>query len=127
MVILGVMIGGALGALARYGTTLLLQGAPGAAYAGFPWATLAVNVVGSFLLAVVATLGPNGTISPQLRTTLAAGFIGSFTTFSTFELESNELFRDGRGLWGVLYVMGNLVLGYGAVLLGRAVAVRWVG
>lgn len=124
MVVLGVMIGGAFGALARYGTTLLLQGAPGAGYAGFPFATLAVNVVGSFLLAVVASLGPNALISPQLRTTLAAGFIGSFTTFSTFELESYELFRDGSRLWGALYVVGNLVLGYAAVLLGRAVTAR---
>lgn len=128
MALLGIMIGGALGSLARYGTGVWLSSVvPLQTSIGVPVATLVVNVIGSFLLSAVVTLGLREMIPPALRLALATGFIGAFTTFSTFELESDLLFREGHGTGLALYVLGNLVLGYAAVLLGRALAVRIAG
>ena len=122
LMILGVMIGGALGALCRYLTGLLLQGA---FHTTFPLATLTVNVLGSFLLSLLFYAGTPH-LSPTLRLALSTGFLGSFTTFSTFELETSLLIKEAR--WGkvLLYVGGNLGLGFAAILLGRVVAQRLV-
>lgn len=125
MTILGIMIGGALGSLARYATGVWLQGmTAGTPLGNFPLATLVVNVVGSFLLSLIATLGLQGLVSPALRLALGAGFVGALTTFSTFEMESDALFREGRTASLAYYVLGNLILGYLAILLGRALAAR---
>lgn len=123
--VLGVMAGGALGALARYLLTLAVQGpllrTP---YAGFPLATLLVNVVGSFLLAFLVTLAAQDRLSPLWLLTLGTGFTGAFTTFSTFELDAHGLLKGGAVTTALLYVGGNLFLGYGALLLGRLAAAR---
>lgn len=115
MNLLGVMAGGALGALARYLATLALVRTP---YAGTGVATLLVNVSGSFLLAFLATLAAQGRVSPFWVLTLGTGFTGAFTTFSTFELEAHTLLKTGQLGAALLYTSGNLVLGYGALLLG---------
>lgn len=128
MAVLFVMVGGAFGSLARYLLALGAQGAlAGTAWARFPLATLLVNVVGSFLLSFLAWFGLHGTLSPTARVALGTGFLGALTTFSTFELESDLLLRDGFGGMAALSVAGNLVLGYGAILLGRALALRLTG
>jgi len=123
--LLGVMAGGALGALARYLVTLAVQGpllrTP---YAGLPLATLLVNVAGSFLLAFLIALAAQGRVSPFWLLTLGTGFTGALTTFSTFELDADALLKSGRLGVAFLYVGGNLVLGYGALLLGQVVASR---
>lgn len=119
----GVALGGALGALARYGLTLWIQGRMLAGtWAGFPLGTLVINVLGSFLLAFALTLSARGLLSPQLRLAFGTGFVGAFTTFSTFEWEGYALL--GRPVWFWLYVLGNLLLGFAALLLGRALAER---
>ncbi len=119
-----VMIGGALGALCRYLVTLGVQSLlRGTAWATFPLATLTVNVLGSLLLSLLFYLS-TPTLAPNVRLTLGTGFLGSFTTFSTFELESTLLGQQGRAWWAVLYVGGNLGLGFGAILLGRMLAQR---
>ncbi|WP_425145031.1 fluoride efflux transporter CrcB [Deinococcus sp.] len=119
----GIAVGGALGALARYGLNLLIQGRLSAGtWAAFPLGTLLINVLGSFLLGLITALSLRGVIGPQFRLALGTGFVGAFTTFSTFELETNELLHGGRGTWASLYIGGNLLAGYAAVLLGR-----WVG
>ena len=123
--LLGVMAGGALGALARYLVTVAVQGpllrTP---YAGLPLATLLVNVTGSFLLAFLVTLAAQGRLSPLWLLTLGTGFTGAFTTFSTFELDADGLLNTGRLGVAFLYVGGNLFLGYGALLLGQLAAAR---
>ncbi len=125
MNVLGVMAGGALGALARYLVTLAVQGPLfRTSYAGLPLATLLVNVAGSFLLAFLVTLAAQGRVSPLLLLTLGTGFTGAFTTFSTFELDADALLKSSRLGLAFLYVGGNLFLGYGALLLGQVVAVR---
>lgn len=124
MSILGVMIGGALGSLTRYAVALFLQNSLGVG--SFPVATLVVNVAGCFLLSIVSTLGAGGLVSPSMRVALETGFLGAMTTFSTFELESDGLLRDGRWVGLTLYALGNLLLGYVAILFGRMLAVRWL-
>jgi CrcB protein len=125
MTILGIMLGGALGALARYGTNVWLQAATaGGALANFPLATLLVNVVGSFLISLTVTSGLQGLLPAHTRLAITTGFLGALTTFSTFELESDLLFRGGQWRMGLAYVLGNLVLGYLALLAGRWLGVR---
>nr|WP_183987749.1 fluoride efflux transporter CrcB [Deinobacterium chartae] len=117
------MLGGALGAAARHllneGVQRLTQATP---LAGFPFATLLINVSGSMLLAFVATLQLQGGLSPRWRNWIGTGFLGAYTTFSTFSLEAHALL--GRGEWGkaAAYMLGNLLLGLLGVVAGRALA-----
>ena len=107
---------GALGSLSRYALS-------GAVYAAlgqnFAYGTLVVNVIGSFLLGLLMQLGLNtDMIPPQLRTAAAIGFVGAFTTFSTFTYETVQFIQDGA--WGaaVLNISTSLVLGLAAVFAG---------
>ncbi len=100
-----VAVGGALGSLARYG---LVLAAPHLA------TTLAINVVGSFLLAVLVAVGPKGYWS---RPFLGSGVLGGFTTFSAFAVQA----VDASLPTGIAYVAGTLVLGLGAAQLGLQV------
>ena len=122
---LGVMVGGALGALARYLVAVAVQGrllqTP---FAGLPVATLLVNVMGSFLLAFLATLVLQGRLDSVWLLTLGTGFCGAFTTFSTFELDTHGLLKSSQFAYALLYVGGNLFLGYGALLLGQVAATK---
>lgn len=122
MAALAVAFGGAVGALARYGIALLLQAlVPRQGLAG-PLSTLSVNVLGSFLLAWLI-FSPDLKMTPVVRLGLATGVLGAFTTFSTFELDLYRLL-EGRPGWALLYLAGNLLLGFGAILLGRGLALR---
>ncbi|MCW5964511.1 MAG: fluoride efflux transporter CrcB [Bryobacterales bacterium] len=128
MAVLGIAVGGALGAMARYFATLWAQEylARGM-LAGFPIGTLLVNVLGSFLLTVVVGLGMQGILSPEARLALGTGFVGAMTTFSTFELEADVLLRQGEFARVAAYVLGNLLIGYLAVMAGRYVVFRMGG
>lgn len=110
---LGVCALGGAGAIARF----LLDGAvSGASAARFPLGTLAVNLSGSALLGLLVGLGVHG------HAYLLAGsaVIGSYTTFSTWMLESHRLAEDGAGWTVALNLLLSLVLGVGAAALGRA-------
>lgn len=106
-----VALAGAAGALARYGigTTLGVR--------SFPWATLGINVAGSFVLGVV--LGSQRW-SPTATTAIAIGFLGAFTTFSTFAFEGTALLRDDRPVAAATYVALSVGLGLAAAGLGWA-------
>jgi len=107
--------GGALGTLARYGMERALV--PDAL--GFPWATLAVNVVGSFVLGVVVTLVVERWPGDRwLRPLVAVGFCGGFTTFSTFALEVDQRIRHGQAGMALAYVVASSAAGIGAALAG---------
>jgi CrcB protein len=117
-----IALGGGAGSLARY----LASAAVTARLGGrFPIGTLLVNVSGSFLIGLLATLlterlQPN----PNLRFLLVVGFLGGYTTFSTFEWETYATVREG-GLWmGLANVIGSVMLGYAAVWLGAVLARR---
>lgn len=111
---LGVAALGGVGAIARF----LLDGAvSGASASRFPLGTLAVNLSGSVVLGLLAGLGVHG------HAYLLAGtaVVGSYTTFSTWMLESHRLAEDGAGWVVALNLIASLVLGVGAAALGRAI------
>ncbi len=107
---------GALGALARYwiGASIGVR--------SFPWTTLAINVLGSFLLGLV--LGGPGANRWSATTTTAVtiGFLGAFTTFSTFAFEATALLRVDRAGAALAYVTSSLLLGLGASAIGFVLA-----
>ena len=122
MNLLALAIAGATGTLARYGLGLLIAGWLRGLGSSFPLGTLVINVLGSFVLSYVTTLALNGRLSLDVRLAMGTGFCGAFTTFSTFELEAHGLISRGANLEAGLYVMGNLILGFAAVLVGRWLA-----
>jgi CrcB protein len=118
-----ICLGGAVGTGARY---LIAIGAPRVLGSSFPYATLTVNIVGSFLLGVTMHVGlSTNLMSPSLRLVLASGVLGGFTTYSTFNYETIEFLREGAfGLAG-LNVAATLLLCLAAGAAGLAVA-RWL-
>ncbi|MFP4624184.1 MAG: fluoride efflux transporter CrcB [Gemmatimonadota bacterium] len=110
--------GGALGAVARYGLAGWVQARAGF----FPWGTLAVNVLGSFLLGFAFRYLETTVVPPEWRQAVTIGFLGAFTTFSTFSFEAVALAQDGD--WGRAgsYVVASVVLGVVAVLAGLGAA-----
>lgn len=122
MNLLALALAGCAGTLARYGLGLVIQGWLARGGSSFPLATLCINVLGSFVLAYITALALSGRVSPDVRLAVGTGFCGAFTTFSTFELETHGLLARGAMLEAGLYVLGNLILGFVAVLAGRALA-----
>lgn len=119
-VVLGVGLGAGLGAQLRYGAELLharQRQRRGLGRPTFPWATLAVNVLGSALLGCVAALVGRGVLDPGWATVLGAGLAGGLTTFSTFSLDVVQLWRDHRAVRAVLDVAAHVVLGIGAAVV----------
>lgn len=115
--ILLVGAGGFLGSIARYGLAGLIHRYAGAS---FPWGTLAVNVLGCFVIgAVLHLVLDRSALGPDARLFVAVGILGGFTTFSAFGWETLELLRNGQLGAALLNVAGNVVLGLGAVWLGR--------
>lgn len=119
-----VAIGGAIGSVLRWAVIVLAGARFGAA---FPWGTMIVNVVGSFVIGVVAELatGPIAGVSPAVRLFLATGICGGFTTFSTYALDTLTLTRDGGGIQALVYIIASVAFGLVAVYLG-VVAARLV-
>lgn len=105
-----------LGAWARYGQTILVQDVMGR---DFPWATFSINVLGSFAMGFLffATLD-RLTISPEWRTGLLSGFLGAYTTFSTFALESVHLLEHRQIGYALMYMLGSVFLGVVAAIGG---------
>ncbi|MGQ0561574.1 MAG: fluoride efflux transporter CrcB [Gemmatimonadota bacterium] len=114
-----VAIGGALGALARYGVAGLVQGYTGARY---PWETMLINVSGSLLLGMVLRLFEALPVSSSWRAAVAIGFCGAYTTFSTFSYETVRLIQDRQWLAAAGNVTGNVVFCLIAVFVGFAAA-----
>ncbi len=111
-----IALAGGLGSLCRYGLGGVVQRLGGA---GFPWATLAVNLLGCFLFGLVWTAATErGLLSAEARLVILTGFMGAFTTFSTFGFETVQLARDGQWLLAGANVAAQVVLGALGVLLG---------
>lgn len=120
-----VAVGGALGAPARYGISLAVHITPGT----FPWGTFWINVSGSFALGLVmAFLLERFPPTRYVRPFVATGFLGSYTTYSTFAVETDLLVRNGHAVVAAAYAGASLVGGFTAVWiglsLGRAVPTR---
>ena len=118
-ILTGVALGGMLGALARYALTALLT--PLLARTGLPWATLLINVSGSFALGLLAALAARSAVSPEWRAAIGVGFLGAYTTFSTFSVDLDGLLTRGEGWRAGVYLLGNVGLGLVAAVAGRLV------
>jgi CrcB protein len=117
-------IGGAgfLGAITRYMVVVVSARLFGA---GFPWGTLIINVTGSFILGwFYAAYGSRLIVSETLRLAVATGFLGAYTTFSTYMFESDSLIRDGAQIKAILNLLGSVILGLVAVRLGWILGTR---
>jgi CrcB protein len=111
-------VGGALGALARWGLAAALPHSPG----GWPWSTLLVNLVGCLLIGVLlAVLLARFPHSPWLRPFLAVGVLGGFTTYSTFAVDVVRLTGSGHQALAVGYVLVSVLGGVLAVVVGLVV------
>jgi fluoride exporter len=101
-------LAGSLGAMLRYWVGLAFFDESGL----FPYATLTVNLIGSFVLALFTTgLVRKFSLPGHLKTAIGTGFVGSFTTFSTLSVETVNLFEHGHVLLGVLYVLVSIIGG----------------
>jgi len=113
--ILLIAAGGSLGAIARYGVSNFVHSSMDES---FPWGTLAVNVSGSFLIGVLIEAFDASLLPVEWRSFLALGFLGAYTTFSTYTLESVNLLRDGELRLAAANILAGNVAGLAAVVLG---------
>lgn len=115
-----VMAGGSLGALTRYGVTLLAANLFGAK---FPWGTLIVNLVGCFIIGFLFSIGERtNLVTPSIRLFFMTGFLGALTTFSTFALETVNSVNASVPLIATANLLANNVLGIALVFVGL-----WLG
>lgn len=118
-----IALGAALGANARYWLSTWFAGRFGPA---FPWGTLFINVSGGLLIGLVLTVLNQRLVSdPTARLLLATGFLGAYTTFSTFTYETMRLLQDGAYGPALFNVAGSVTLGLTATLGGMIVG-RWL-
>ena len=112
-------VGGALGAVSRYGGDKLITGIVGQTVLG----TFAVNISGSLMLGLIAGMASSRTNVPEAFTMLlAVGFCGSFTTFSTVTVSSFRLFEDGDYITASTNIFGSIVVGLASAGIGL-----WIG
>ena len=116
--ILLVGVGSFFGGIARYLISLAMKGMGSA----FPWATMTANIAGCLLIGILWVVLNRCNASNQLNLLFAVGFCGGFTTFSTFSKESLCLLQAGNYTSFILYALGSVVLGIGAVALGYSLA-----
>lgn len=112
-------LAGGLGALSRYGLAMAVQRLAGM---DFPLGTFVVNMLGCLAFGLVFGLFDRALLPPDLRPVVLTGFMGAFTTFSTYAFESYTLMRYGQYLSALLNIGGQTVLGLAAVFLGMALA-----
>lgn len=117
-----IALGGAFGAVSRYGLSNIVQRWCGA---GFAWGTLAVNLLGCFLIGLAYHLAATTLVPSGVRFFVIVGFLGAFTTFSTFSLENVEFLRDGMFSVAAIYIlvsnMMGVVLTFTGFVLGQRI------
>jgi CrcB protein len=114
-----VFLGGGFGAALRHGVNIAAARLLGTA---FPWGTLTVNVVGSFVMGLLAAwFAFKGDASQHWRLFLTTGILGGYTTFSTFSLDAALLYERGQLTLAAVYVIGSVVLGLAGLLAGLAI------
>ena len=117
-----IALAGAAGTVTRYLISTWMPRETGA----FPYSTFAINVIGSFLIAMVARVLSTPDSNPVLRAALTIGFCGGFTTFSTFSAEFVALLNEGRATRAMLYVVLSVASGAAAVVAGMFIGNRFV-
>jgi fluoride exporter len=118
--VLGIAAGGALAALARIELNRLLD--PNLLQ--FPWATLTANAVGCLLIGLLSGYASRRSLSPVLLEAVRTGFIGGFTTFSAFSVETIHMIEAGHALSAAVYVLSSIILGFALTLLGMRIGRR---
>ncbi|MCR9215248.1 MAG: fluoride efflux transporter CrcB [Proteobacteria bacterium] len=114
--LLSVAVGGALGACARYGVAQLMLRYLGP---GYPYGTVFVNVVGSFVMGILIELmALKWSVSPEMRVLMITGFLGAFTTFSAFSLDVALLIERGATFAAAGYILISVVFSIGALFAG---------
>ncbi len=114
--ILYIAAGGALGAVCRWGMN---TGISSVLKQPYPFGTLGVNVLGSFLMGLcIAYFLKNNELSNEMKMFLTVGFLGSFTTFSTFSMDAVTLFHNNDPYGALSYIFASVILSVGAVMLG---------
>jgi CrcB protein len=119
MSLLLVITGAAVGAPLRYLGDRAIQSRHDTV---FPWGTLAVNVLGSLILGIIAGAVTAGGASPQVQLAVGTGFCGALTTYSTFSYETLRLLEDDARFFAVANVVASIVAGVGAAFLGVAIS-----
>lgn len=120
MKIIAIAVAGMCGALARYFLSGWISSISGS---NFPYGTLVVNIIGSFLISFITILLVEKlAVDPIWRVSITIGFLGSFTTFATFEYETLRLLQNGLTWLALGNILGSVTLGLGAVSLGFLVA-----
>jgi fluoride exporter len=115
-----IALGGALGAIARYQLTALVQTRMSP---GFPWGTFVVNITGCLAMGIVMTLlSGRLQLHPGWRFLIPIGFIGAYTTFSAVEFDTFQAVTGGAVLIGAANAIGSIVAGYAALWLGVTLA-----
>ena len=115
-----IALGGALGSIVRYWMGSTISGRFGVR---FPWGTFVINLTACLIIGFTLTaLGKRAGLNPAWRYLLPIGFIGAYSTFSTYEWETLSTLRSGAVLLAALYAGGSLVLGLAASWLGAVVA-----
>lgn len=118
--VLWVALGGAIGSVLRFAAGELMRRLP--ALAAFPWATMLINVVGSFGIGWFLRWASTAQVTPQLRAFVAIGICGGFTTFSTFAAENLTLLQSGEVGRAALHAGLSFTLTVGAAYLGYVLA-----
>jgi len=113
--VLLIAFGGSLGAVARYGLSTFVYHSTSET---FPWGTLVVNLTGSFLIGVFIELFDTAIIPTEWRSFITIGFLGAYTTFSTYTLETVNLLRDGELKLATFNVLASNLIGIIFVALG---------
>ncbi|NQV47968.1 MAG: fluoride efflux transporter CrcB [Rhodospirillaceae bacterium] len=118
-ILISVAMGGAFGAVGRY---LMMSGIGHFLHAGFPYATLAVNVIGSFALgSLIEVMGLVWSPSQEMRSFIVIGVIGAFTTFSTFSLDVFYLIERGQMMSAGIYIVLSVALSIAGLFAGMMV------
>jgi fluoride exporter len=118
-----VMLGGGIGALARYWLQGVVHRSTGP---GFPYGTVVVNVAGCFVIGLLMVgMEERFLVNPSLRVFLTVGILGGFTTFSSFSYETIALLRDGEVLFGAMNVIVSVTVCLAATYLGTVAAKLW--
>ena len=118
MTVLLIALGAAIGAPARYLTDRAVQARHDSV---FPWGTLAVNLVGSFVLGLVTAAATDGVVGSAVTAAVGTGFCGALTTYSTFGYETLRLAEERAGFEAAANAVASVVAGLGAAALGWAV------
>ena len=112
-------LGGSIGSMVRYAASFLIRSKL------FPYATLSVNITGSFIIGLVFAMGIKETgLSNNWKLFLATGICGGFTTFSAFSLENMGLLQTGKIGMAVTYILVSIVLGILATFVGYQLAIK---